>query len=104
MQPTPDDGFASLWTGWSNVSQESLAKESQGLTAVQQDFAAANARRMAQLRSQGRALGERVGRIVREGDCDDGERVAREAGDFALVQAVRQYCRQRQPESAASSR
>lgn len=38
------------------------------------------------------ALGERVGDIVALGDCAEGERVARTAGDFALVAAVRDYC------------
>lgn len=44
--------------------------------------------------NEARALGERVGEIVRLGDCEAGERLAREAGDFALVDAVRSYCRQ----------
>jgi hypothetical protein len=39
------------------------------------------------------ALGRRVGEVVRAGDCAEGERIAREAGDFALVNAVRDHCR-----------
>ncbi len=39
------------------------------------------------------ALGERVGEVVRAGDCAEGERIARVAGDFALVRAVRAHCR-----------
>ena len=39
------------------------------------------------------ALGRRVGEVVRAGDCAGGERMAREAGDFALVRAVREHCR-----------
>jgi hypothetical protein len=38
------------------------------------------------------ALGQRVGEIVSLGDCSEGERMARAAGDFALVAAVREYC------------
>lgn len=38
------------------------------------------------------ALGQRVGEIVALGDCAEGERVARAAGDFALVAAVRDHC------------
>lgn len=43
----------------------------------------------------GDALGQRVGELVRTGDCTAGERMAREAGDFALLAAVRAYCRRR---------
>ena len=39
-----------------------------------------------------RALGDRVGRMVAAGDCRGGERMAMEAGDSALVRAVRSYC------------
>ena len=39
------------------------------------------------------ALGRRVGEIVRAGDCTGGERMAREAGDLALVRAVQEHCR-----------
>ena len=40
-----------------------------------------------------RALGDRVGRMVAAGDCRGGERMAMEAGDSALVRAVRNYCK-----------
>jgi len=42
---------------------------------------------------QARALGEQVGEMVALGDCDGGERLAREAGDLALVGAVQDHCR-----------
>jgi hypothetical protein len=42
--------------------------------------------------ARGRALGDRVGQIVAAGDCDEGERQARAAGDVALALAVRDYC------------
>jgi hypothetical protein len=37
--------------------------------------------------------------VVRRGDCAEGERMAREARDFPLVRAVRDYCAA-QPASA----
>jgi hypothetical protein len=86
-------GFGNLWTGWQGVNREAMRAESEALQRVRQDVASAGARRLHQLRNHGRALGERVGEIVRAGDCDDGERVARIAGDFALVEAVRGHCR-----------
>jgi hypothetical protein len=42
---------------------------------------------------EARALGDRVGQMVAAGDCRGGERIAMEAGDSALVRAVRNYCR-----------
>ena len=98
--------FQSLWTSWSGVSRQSLTNESQALERVREDFATGGAERQAELRNEGRALGERVGEIVRAGDCEDGERVARQAGDFALVEAVRTYCRQvgEEPQSETSPR
>ena len=93
-QPAPPaSGFGSLWTGWRDVNAEALAKERAAVEEVREDYVTASSSRRDQLRNQGRALGERVGEIVRTGDCEEGERVAREAGDFALVQAVRDHCR-----------
>ena len=100
-QSTPS--FSSMWTSWNGVSREAMETESQALARVRQDFVTAGAHRQAELRDQGRALGERVGEIVRAGDCDDGERVARQAGDFALVEAVRNYCRQVRETAEAST-
>ncbi len=101
--PPPASQFHSLWTPWSGVSQQSRRNETEALDRVRQDFVTAGSERQAQLRDGGRALGERVGEIVRAGDCDDGERVARLAGDFALVEAVRNYCRQLRPEAQTAS-
>ena len=84
--------FSRLWTGWSRVNREAMSTETEETRRVREDLASANAVRAGQLRDQGRALGERVGEIVRLGDCDEGERVARLAGDFALVEAVRAHC------------
>lgn len=85
--------FGDLWTGWSGANHEAVRAEAEALQRLREVFAGANSQRLHQLRNEGRALGERVGEIVRAGDCDDGERVARAAGDFALVEAVRGHCR-----------
>lgn len=98
VPPPPPSGFGSLWTGWRDVNASALEKEREAVEGVREDYVAAGADRRRELQNQGRALGERVGEIVREGDCDDGERVARRAGDFALVQAVRAHCRGRDAE------
>jgi hypothetical protein len=84
--------FSRLWTGWGGVNREAMSTETDAVRRVRHDVATADARRLDQLRNQGRALGERVGEIVRLGDCAEGERVARAAGDFALVEAVRAHC------------
>lgn len=99
-QPVPASGagdFRRMWTGWRAANDASLTVERNSVERVRQDVATADAERLHQLRSQGRALGERVGEIVRLGDCADGERVARAAGDFALVEAVRDHCRAMAP-------
>ena len=87
-----DSGFGSMWTGWSHVAREASSREREAAERVRADLARADARRLAELRNHGRELGERVGEVVRLGDCEGGERMAREAGDFALVEAVRAYC------------
>ena len=90
--PAAKTGFESLWTGWSGVSRESIRAEAQA--ARPERGAPADGRRHYQAGSI--ALGERVGEVVRQGDCEEGERLAREAGDFPLVDAVRTHCRPRQ--------
>ena len=92
-QPAASSDFSRLWTGWNSVNREAMTTERQGIEQVRRDVASADSARMRVLRDQGRALGERVGEIVRLGDCEEGERIAREAGDFALVEAVRDHCR-----------
>ena len=88
-EPAPRGGFESLWTGWSGANRDSIRAEEQAARAVQP--AAAEAPRRYQAGSV--ALGEQVGEVVRLGDCAEGERLAREAGDFPLVDAVRTHCR-----------
>ena len=92
-QAPASSDFSRLWTGWSSVNREAMTTERQGIEQVRRDVASADSARLRALRDQGRALGERVGEIVRLGDCEEGERIAREAGDFALVEAVRDHCR-----------
>jgi hypothetical protein len=82
----PDPGFANLWTSWRGVNGEALRAEAR---------TAAPSPSVGPLRAGSAELGQRVGEIVRAGDCEEGERVARAAGDFPLVEAVRSHCRVR---------
>ena len=84
QSPPPDQAYSGLWTRWSTVNGDSLRAE----VARQAPAAPAGA-----LRAGSPELGTRVGEIVRAGDCEEGERVARAAGDFPLVEAVRAHCR-----------
>lgn len=90
--PAPHDKFDQLWTGWSAANGQSIEAEKAALEGLRREVAAADAERRRQLMDEGRALGERVGEVVRIGDCTEGERIARQAGDFALVAAVREHC------------
>ena len=79
-----DRSYSNLWTSWSRANSEALRAE-----AARQAPAAPSG----PLRAGSPELGARVGEIVRAGDCEEGERVARAAGDFPLVDAVRAHCR-----------
>jgi hypothetical protein len=83
--PPHDQGYAGLWTRWSGANDAALRAE-----RGRQAQAAAPS---GPLRAGSPELGARVGEIVRTGDCEEGERVARAAGDFPLVEAVRAHCR-----------
>lgn len=87
-------GFESLWTGWRGVNREAIRAEAEAARASAAPTAAAPTRYQA----GSVALGERVGEVVRLGDCAEGERLARLAGDFPLVEAVRGHCRARAPQ------
>jgi hypothetical protein len=94
VQPVPPQSpsasaFSRLFTPWTAAAHDSLTAES----GTRAPSPAADEGDRARI--QAAALGERVGEIVRAGDCEEGERVARAAGDFALVQAVRDHCRRR---------
>ena len=77
--PLPDT--RGLWLDWRQINAASLEAEEQRR---------APAPRTAE---QAQKLGERVGELVATGDCVGGERMAQEAGDLPLVEAVRRYCR-----------
>jgi hypothetical protein len=91
----PDPGFANLWTSWSGVNSEALRAESR---------TAAPAASAGPMRAGSAELGQRVGEIVRAGDCEEGERMARAAGDFPLVEAVRNHCRVRAVQAVSVDR
>ena len=82
---TPAQGVDSrgLWSDWRRVNAASLDAEARRESDGRRTVTAA------------RSLGERVGELVASGDCEGGERMALEAGDFPLVEAVRDFCRTR---------
>jgi hypothetical protein len=80
--------FQGLFVDWSDANRDSIEAEriaAQRPAAGPSDAPAGTA-------AGSVALGERVGDIVATGDCAEGERIARAAGDFALVAAVREHC------------
>jgi|GEM_PF-1918155 len=90
--------FGGLFVDWNTASRESIEAEREQAARpapAPEPVATASA---AIAVPGSRALGERVGDIVALGDCAEGERVARAAGDFALVAAVRDYCNARPAE------
>lgn len=89
-QQAPANGFGTMWTPWTGANRDAMRAE----TSPQAPAAPANS---GQPSAGSAALGERVGEMVRLGDCEGGERVAREAGDFPLVEAVRAHCRRAVP-------
>lgn len=79
--------FQGLFVDWSAANKQSIDAERDAARRPAVDAAPASSG------GPGSAsLGERVGEIVATGDCAEGERIARAAGDFALVAAVRQHC------------
>jgi len=76
--PPPAEPAKSIWIDWTALSRRAAEAQPQ----VRGDAVA-----------EARSLGDRVGRLVAAGDCRGGERMALEAGDAALVRAVRDYCR-----------
>ena len=88
--------FGSLFVDWNAASRQSIETERQEAAKPAAEPAVTSAAAMTVPGS--RALGERVGDIVALGDCAEGERVARAAGDFALVAAVRDHCNARPSE------
>ena len=87
----PQSGFSGLWTPWTGVNRDSLQAELEERRRAAAETQPASPDRQRRY-TEAVALGERVGAIVRQGDCEGGERLARQAGDFALVRAVRGHC------------
>ena len=92
----PANPWQSLFTRWDGVNRDSMEAEASvaGPEAVVPESGAVPAYSPLQPRTEAEAvaLGRRVGEVVRAGDCAEGERIAREAGDFELVRAVRAHC------------
>ena len=97
---TPANPYRELFTHWDGASEEALAVE----TGTGQPAPAADAGLnaipaysplTARSETEAVALGQRVGEVVRTGNCTEGERLARGAGDFALLRAVRAHCGRR---------
>lgn len=86
--PADPPAFGPIFTDWRSVNREAMEREQ---TAEQERQAPAVPV------AQARELGARVGELVASGDCEGGERLAREAGDFPLLRAVRAHCRRPQP-------
>ena len=84
----PDFRTSGLWVDWKTLSKESREAEDGGARPPNAD--GPELQRLT--RAAASALGARVGELVATGDCAGGERLAREAGDFALVRAVRAHC------------
>jgi len=81
-QAPVQNGFSGLWTQWSGVNAQSIQAEARREPAPAEG----------PLRAGSPELGARVGDVVRAGNCAEGERIARAAGDFPLVEAVRAHC------------
>jgi hypothetical protein len=98
--PTPEppaNPYRDLFTRWDGANRDSLAAEAntaQPAPAPDGDTSIpAYSPLVSRSRDEAVALGERVGAVVRTGNCAEGERIARAAGDFPLVRAVREHCR-----------
>ena len=96
-EAAPANPFQNLFTRWDGVNRDSMDTEVNLAqpAATEPESGAIPAYSPLQSRSEAEAvaLGRRVGEVVATGDCAEGERIAREAGDFALVRAVREHCR-----------
>jgi hypothetical protein len=93
----PANPWQQLFTPWDGVNRQSIAAEAangpQPGAEPQRAAVPAYSPLESVSQTEAVALGRRVGEVVRAGDCAEGERIAREAGDLALVRAVREHCR-----------
>jgi hypothetical protein len=88
--------YQNLFTRWDGVNRESMETEAgaeQPAPEPESGSIPVSSPLVSRSQAEAVALGERVGAVVRAGDCAEGERIAREAGDFALVRAVHEHCR-----------
>lgn len=95
---TPANPYRDLFTRWDGVNRDSLTAETEAETAQpapapESGSIPAYSPLAPRSEEEAVALGRRVGEVVRAGDCAGGERMARQAGDLALVRAVREHCR-----------
>ena len=92
----PANPYGDLFTRWDGANRQSLDAEARTASAPAEppgNAVPVYSPLESPSQAEAAALGERVGQVVRAGDCAEGERIAREAGDFALVRAVRDHCR-----------
>ena len=92
----PANPYRDLFTRWDGANRESMTAESEAAPpapAPEAGSIPAYSPLMPRSEEEAVALGRRVGEVVRAGDCAQGERLARAAGDLALVRAVREHCR-----------
>jgi hypothetical protein len=94
----PANPYRDLFTRWDGANRESLEAEAVAIepapaAETRGDAIPAYSPLIGRSEDEAVALGRRVGEVVRAGDCARGERIAREAGDIALVRAVREHCR-----------
>ena len=90
VTPAPErTRFQGLFVDWNSASRQAIETER---LAAQRPTPPAQPQPGAGPTAGSVALGERVGDVVALGDCAEGERIARAAGDFALVAAVRAHC------------
>jgi hypothetical protein len=95
VSEAPANPYRDLFTRWDGANRESLeaeARAAQPAPAPDGDAIPAYSPLAPRSRDEAVALGERVGAVVRAGNCAEGERMARAAGDFPLVRAVREHC------------
>lgn len=83
--PAAESRFGGLFVDWRVAAGDALMQEQARAEAIA-PIAGPTVR-------EARALGDQVGEMVALGDCDGGERLAREAGDVALLRAVQDHCR-----------
>ena len=92
----PANPYRDLFPRWDGANRDSRAAEREAAPPApppESGSIPAYSPLMPRSEEEAVALGRRVGEVVRAGDCAQGERLARAAGDLALVRAVREHCR-----------